>query len=58
MGRADRRNTSRTTETITVEDYVAFFHQYFGSPTTLSSLLPRISNAAAKNTSWVVGEGG
>jgi hypothetical protein len=33
MGRAwtsDRRNPSRTKETITVEDYVAFFHQYFG----------------------------
>jgi hypothetical protein len=29
-GRAGRRDTSRTTETITVEDYVAFFHQYFG----------------------------
>ena len=47
---------SRTTATITVEDYVAFFYQYFGSQTTLSSLsghkqpcplLMRMSNAAA-----------
>jgi hypothetical protein len=32
---SDRRNLSCTTETITVEVYVAFFHQYFGSQTTL-----------------------
>jgi hypothetical protein len=47
---SDRRNQLRLTETITVEDYVVFFHQCFGSPTTLFSLHSRMSNAAARNT--------
>jgi hypothetical protein len=57
MGRTwttDGRNTPRTTEPITEKDYVAFFHQFFGSPTTLPSLLSRMCHVDVRGTSWVV----
>ena len=36
------------------EGLCCFFHQFFGSPTTLPSLILRMCHAAASSTSWVV----
>ena len=51
-----RRNQPRLTETITVEDYVAFFHQYFGF--TNNPVLAPFANAKCRCKKYFMGGDG
>ena len=61
MGNAwtsDRRNPPRFTKTITVEDYVAFFHQYFGFTDTNNPVLAPFANAQCSCKKYLMGSDG